>query len=223
MTGRLATLRLLQFASPALPIGAYSYSSGLETAIERGLVADDASAQRWIEDQLELVLARFDAPIAAAAHAAAQSGDTAALADLDRLAAASRETVELRLESEQMGRSLMRWAAQVLGDTTPAGGPERLALPVAWGFAGARLGLTPDDTVTAQLWGFAENQVMVLLKAMPIGQIRGQRLLQALLPSMERAVATALALPREHWSSAAPGLAIASMRHETQYSRLFRS
>ncbi len=230
---RLRQVRLLQLASPALPIGAYSYSSGLETAIGEGRVADGETALQWIGDMLTLVIGRFDAPVAAAAHAAATGGDRGSLGALSRHVLASRETAELRLETEQMGYSLDKWIRAVLeapdepgGPTLPVGpilpeGP--VAAPVAWGAAGARLGLDAADTVTALLWGFAENQVMVLLKAMPMGQIQGQRVLDALVPVIDRVTGEALARPAEDWSTSAPGLAIASMRHEVQYSRLFRS
>src|SRR5690606_1818223 len=108
-------IRLLQLASPALPIGGYSYSSGLETAIDTGRVRDADSAFAWIADAVSLVLARFDAPLLAAAVHAASDGDRMRLADLNRMALAARETAELRLESEQAGYSLGRWIAEVAG------------------------------------------------------------------------------------------------------------
>ena len=222
----MAGLRLLQLASPALPIGGYSYSTGLESTIDSGIVHDAASAAIWIGDMIELVQGRFDAPVAAAAHRAVLQEDAAALAGLHRLAWAARETAELRLESEQMGYSLDQWVRAILdgeADARRRTEASAFAAPVVWGIAGARLGLTAGQTVTALLWGFVENQVMVLLKAMPMGQIQGQRLLHALVPVIERAAAVASMLPRAQWSSSAPGLALASMQHEVQYSRLFRS
>lgn len=223
----MAGLRLLQLASPALPIGGYSYSTGLESTIDSGIVHDAASAAIWIGDMIELVQGRFDAPVAAAAHRAVLQEDAAALAGLHRLAWAARETAELRLESEQMGYSLEQWIGSVIDgkhrDTARNPGAPAVAAPVAWGIAGARLGLSAHATVIALLWSFTENQVMVLLKAMPMGQIQGQRLLHGLLPVIERAAAVALTLPRDAWTTSAPGLALASMQHEVQYSRLFRS
>lgn len=221
-----AALRLLQLASPALPIGAYSYSTGLETALDTGLVHDAASASVWITDMVELVQGRFDAPVAAEAHRAAQAGDLAAIGELHRLAWASRETAELRLESEQMGYSLDQWVRAIIdgeADARRRSDASAFAAPVVWGVAGARLGLTAGQTVSALLWGFVENQVMVLLKAMPMGQIQGQRLLHALVPVIERVAVVACTLTPAQWSSSAPGLALASMQHEVQYSRLFRS
>jgi urease accessory protein len=213
----LRLARVLQLASPALPIGAYSYSSGLESALDEGLVHDDDSAFEWIADALELVQARHDAAIVAAA---ARTTDIDELRELDVLVLAGRETAELRLEAEQMGYSLGQWMEQVV----PGGeSPVAASAPVVFGMAAARLGLSPRTAAASWLWGFAENQVMVLIKAMPIGQVRGQRLLWRLGVVVARAAAQAARLPRDAWSNAMPGLAIASMRHEEQYSRLFRS
>lgn len=234
MTDAVAGLqlaRLLQLASPALPIGAYSYSSGLESALDQGLVSDVESAFEWIADALELVQARFDAAIVAAA---VTRGAVDEIEALDRLVLAGRETAELRLEAEQMGFSLGAWITKVPGageglagasGTPDAGDRPALACsgPVAFGRAAARLGLGPSVAATAWLWGFAENQVMVLIKAMPLGQIGGQQLLWRLGPVVTRSAAIASALPANEWSNACPGLALASMAHERQYSRLFRS
>jgi len=219
-----SALRLLQLASPALPIGGYSYSSGLESAIESGRVTDAQTAFQWIDDAMSLVIGRFDAPLLAAALHACREDDHSRLTELNRLALAARETAELRLESEQMGYSLMQWVIQVPGIG------ERLAAPampvstvVAWAVAAWRLNLQPLDAVTGFLWSFAENQVTVLIKAMPIGQIQAQRVLLRLGERIGTVVEAALQLAPSEWSNAAPGLAIASMHHETQYSRLFRS
>ena len=237
-------VRLLQLASPALPIGGYSYSTGLEAAIEAGEVDDPDSAFDWIDDNLSLVVGRFDAPLLVAAVRACADANWRQLRELNRLALAARETAELRLESEQMGFSLMHWVAQVpagdrgaadpasageAGEAGSAGAPlaELAAGPVAatiaWAAAAWRLQLSPLEAVTGHLWSFVENQVMVLIKTIPLGQIQAQRVLHRLGPRVEAVARCALALSPQHWSSAAPGLAIASMRHETQYSRLFRS
>jgi urease accessory protein len=248
----MTAARLLQLASPALPIGGYSYSTALEWGIESGEVKDAATALAWIDDALSLTLAAFEAPLMVAALRQARratTGSAAAspaspvapvptiaavaaspadrLVDLNALAIASRETVELRLESEQMGYSLGQW----LDAAFEAPGPDAalrsrlkpLSLPVAWALAAMRLDLGERDAAVGLLWAFAENQVMVMMKALPMGQMAAQRLLLALGPRVEAAADRALALDEHEWSSSAPALAIASMRHETQYSRLFRS
>ena len=126
-----------------------------------------------------------------------------------------------------MGFSLGRWLAAVCpdaeGDAAIAARLAPLSLPVAWAIAATRLGLSERDALLGLFWAFAENQAMVLMKAVPMGQVAAQRLLRALSPDLVAAVERALVLERVDWSSAAPGLAIASARHETQYSRLFRS
>jgi len=239
MTGASVPIALLQLASPALPIGGYSYSGGLEWALDSGAVGGEAQAREWIADALALGLASFEGPLMRDAMRAAAGlpGTDAieALAGLNETALAARETDELRLESAQMGYSLGRWldaicpepavdaalAARLAAASDGAAAP--LALPVAWAIAATRLGLGERDALLGLFWSFAENQAMVLMKAMPMGQIAAQRLLRALAPDLEAAVERAAALPAAVWSSAAPGLAIASARHETQYSRLFRS
>ena len=215
---------LLQLASPALPIGGYSYSTGLESAIDNGQVHDADSTFDWIDDVVTLVVGRFDAPLLVAALGACEKGDSERLAELNLAALAARETAELRLESEQMGYSLSRWTAEVLGgDEIPLDGARPIAAAIAWAAAASRLKLSARDAVTAFLWSFAENQVMVLIKTIPMGQIQAQRVLHRLGPRITAVTEAALVLRPHQWSSAAPGLAIASMTHETQYSRLFRS
>ena len=236
-----ASIALLQLASPALPIGGYSYSGGLEWGIDSGLVRDEAGALEWVGDALSLGQASFDGPLMLAAlRAARHLGDAGdiddaqdaqdALATLVRLnaaALAARETAELRLESEQMGYSLGRWLAAVCpraaDDALIAARLSPLSLPVGWAIAAQRLALSDRDALLALFWTFTENQAMVLMKAVPMGQIAAQRLLRTLGPTIDAAIERALALPPADWSSAAPLLAVASARHETQYSRLFRS
>ncbi len=220
-------VRLLQLASPALPIGGYSYSTGLEWAIESGAVRDPETAYCWVDDALTLVLGRFDAPLIAAALQACEAGDHTRLAELNRLALAARETAELRLESEQMGYSLLQWISQVVpeqdGGRLPLDQAAPVAATAAWALAAWRLQLPAREAVTGYLWSFAENQVMVLIKTIPLGQIQAQRVLHRLGSRVDAVTDTALRLLPQQWSNAAPGLAIASMRHESQYSRLFRS
>jgi urease accessory protein len=228
------SVRLLHLASPALPIGGFSYSSGLEWGIESGQVRDEATAREWIADALALTLSGFEAPlmlealrrlrdVAQRAEAPSDGADTcfAAIDSLNAEALAARETREMRLESEQMGYSLGRWVAEVCGDAPRL--PAPVSLPVAWAAAAHRLGLDDREAALGLLWSFAENQVMVLMKALPMGQVAAQRLLLSLGPGVEAAVSRALDCRHSEWTSAAPALAIASMKHETQYSRLFRS
>ena len=219
--------RLLQLASPALPVGAYSYSQGLEWAIETRDVIDSHAAQRWIEDHLALVIARFEAPIYAACFAAWQRDDAAEASRLNAEFIASRESAEPRAETLQVGFSYSAWCREVspLTDAQRAAlaAMDRVCGPVAASLAALASGLSVRDGLTAYVFGFTENQVMVLAKALPMGQIAAQKLLYALGDAVSRTVDAALAVEEADWSSASPWLAIAQMKHETQYSRLFRS
>ena len=219
--------RLLQLASPALPVGAYSYSQGLEWAIETRDVIDSHAAQCWIEDHLALVIARFEAPIYTACFAAWQREDAAEVARLNAEFIASRESAEPRAETLQVGFSYSAWCREVspLTDAQRAAlaAMDRVCGPVAASLAALASGLSVRDGLTGYVFGFTENQVMVLAKALPMGQIAAQKLLYALGDAVTRTVDAALAVEEADWSSASPWLAIAQMKHETQYSRLFRS
>ena len=223
----VAITRLLQLASPALPVGAYSYSQGLEWAIESGDVTDSASAQRWIEDHLSLVFARFEAPLYAAAFDAWARDAAAEIARLNADFIATRESVEPRAETLQVGFSYAAWCREVAPLTEvqriTLASLERSSGPVGAALAAVASGVSLRDGLLAYTFGFTENQVMVLAKALPMGQIATQKLLFALGDAISAAVDVALALPEDDWSSASPWLAIAQMKHETQYSRLFRS
>jgi len=218
---------LLRLASPQLPIGGYSYSQGLEMAVENGQVNDPDSARRWLEDQLLLNLARFEAPLLLAHCEAAERDDWPRLLQLAAEHRASRETRELQLESRQMGYSL----AQLLDGLPELDQPARdcLAaadepgLALAWALAARAWRIEPADALAAWLWGWLENQLAVLMKTLPLGQQAAQRLTSQLLPVLSQAQREASQLPEAAWGSAPFGLVLTSMAHERQYSRLFRS
>ncbi len=219
--------RLLQLASPALPVGAYSYSQGLEWAIESGDVTNSAAAQRWIEDHLSLVFAQFEAPIYAASFDAWQREDAMEAARLNAEFIASRESAEPRAETLQVGFSYAAWCREVaaLTDSQRAtlASLDRVCAPVGASLAALASGVSVHDGLLAYVFGFTENLVMVMAKALPMGQIAAQKLLYALGDAVTLAVDSSLLLDEADWSSASPWLAIAQMKHETQYSRLFRS
>ena len=220
----LPLLRLLQLVSPALPVGAYSYSQGLESAVESGIVRDEKSAAAWIEDGLTLVVARFEGPMFLRMLAAAERRDANALCDLNASFLAGRETAELRAETVQMGRSLCRLLGEIEETRPVTATLERLqepSYPCAWACAAAAFEVGHDAAYAGYLWSWAENQVLAAIKLVPLGQSAGQRTL-ARLASRIAALA-----PKpdgdDLLANFAPGLAIASSDHETQYSRLFRS
>lgn len=212
---------LLQLSSPALPVGAYSYSQGLERAIEDGDVHDAHSAAVWIGDVLTLVLGRYEAPLWLRLRSAWDAGDGSRYARWNDEFIATRETRELRAETLQMGYSLRRLLCG-LGHADPLPG-EDLCYPAAHAWASACWAIAPLAALHGYLYGWAENQVMAAIKALPLGQLAGQRLLLALRTRIAATVVRAQALGDDALSTQAPLLALASSRHETQYSRLFRS
>ena len=217
-----ALLHLLQFASPALPIGGYSYSQGLEAAIEQGIVTDAASARAWIASYLLDVMAAWDAPLLWRLMQAFIARDAEEVAQWSERFIASRDTVELRAESIQMGYSLVRLIAE-LGIADVAGLDDEVALPTAFACAVAALGIPPADALVAWLFSWAENQVLVCVKSVPLGQVAGQRLLLSLRGDIEQAAAGAQAISDDAMSNWAPGLSMLSMQHEVQHGRLYRS
>jgi urease accessory protein len=215
-----ALLRLIWLASPALPVGGFSYSEGLEAAIEAGWVTDETSAAGWLVDQLHLALAESDLSVVAQAVAAFRANETARVTELDRWVRRTRETSELRLQSEQMGRSLGDWARS-LEPQPQARDP--LTYPVAFARAAAPLPAPVRDIVLAYAFGWAENMMQAAIKAVPLGQSAGQRILLRLAGEIPAAADHAIALRDQDRQAFTPRLAILSAQHETQYSRLFRS
>ncbi|WP_201193626.1 urease accessory protein UreF [Pseudomonas fluorescens] len=218
---------LLRLASPQLPIGGYSYSQGLEMAVDNGRVHDTASARRWISDQLLLNLARFEAPLLLAHCVAAAEEDWDRLQQRCEEHRASRETRELHQESRQMGYSLQ----QLLNGLPELDAPARAFLErqsephlaLGWALAARAWHISAQDALAAWLWSWLENQLAVLMKTLPLGQQAAQRLTSELLPLLQQAQQDASRLNPEHLGSAAFGLSLSCMAHERQYSRLFRS
>lgn len=213
--GSTRLVRLLQLASPTLPVGAYSYSQGLEAAIDAGVVSDAVSAEQWIGDVMEFSIARLEAPVLFRLIR-----NPTEMESLNALFLASRETAELRAETVQMGYSLNR--------LLPNLGIEPLALeepafPAAFATAVNAWNIDPHEALQAYLWSWLENQVMAAVKAVPLGQTDGQRMLLSLASRIPDVANGAVALRDEDLGSFAPGVAILSSKHETQYSRLFRS
>jgi urease accessory protein len=208
----MSLAKLLQLASPTLPVGAYSYSGGLEAACEEGIVKDAASAERWIGDVLEFSVARMEAPMLLRMMKNQEHWNETFLA--------SRETAELRAETVQMGYSLNRLLKDLGLGEVPVAEP---SFPAAFAYAAAQWKIGPEVALQAYLWSWLENQVMAAVKVIPLGQTNGQRILLSLgdlLPSM---VKNAMQMQDRDLGNFAPGLAQLSSRHETQYSRLFRS
>jgi urease accessory protein len=224
---RASLARLLHLSSQTLPIGGYSHSQGLESAIERRVVTDVASLKRWLTGCLEYTLGSFEIPCLLSMAAAWTAEDVALIAALNDDYLASRESAELRLAAVQMGHSL-RALLNVLPDLPPLISAQLNAmaepsLPCAWSAAVSAWRIEPVEAAIGYLWSWAENQVLVAMKTLPLGQSAGHRLLLELGPRLSQLAEDCTASAAGPWSNFAPGLAILSSQHETQYSRLFRS
>ena len=216
-----ALLRLIWLASPALPVGGFSYSEALESAVEAGLVHDEASAGDWLVDQLHLALSESDLAVVAQAVPAWRAGNAPRVSELDAWVRRTRETSEMRLQSEQMGRSLGDWSRSIAAPESES--KDAYTYPVAFARAAAIIEAPVRDVVLAFAFGWAENMIQAAVKAVPLGQGAGQRILARLAHAIPAAADHALALSDDERQAFTPMLAILSAQHETQYSRLFRS
>lgn len=219
-------LRLLQLASPSLPIGAYTYSQGLESAIEKGDVHDESSARVWISEALNII-ADFEAPILWRLLKAFAERDVAAVSYWNECFIAARDTAEFRAETIQMGYSLGKLVTdlKVADDSLKAilANQSEMPLPTAFACAAEALGVPHEAALLGMLFSLVENQVLVCVKSVPLGQVSGQSLLLSLHSVIEEASVRAQQLNDDELSNWAPGLSLLSMQHETQYSRVYRS
>jgi urease accessory protein len=222
-------MRLLQLASPALPVGGYSYSKALEAAVNGGQVSDASSAEHWIRNVLHRFMARSEAPVVLLA-ARYLKHDAARLQPLNQCYLASRESAAARDETRQMGWSLFNLAAHC--DWLEA--PDKNALealleptfPVLFGACGAALGLPAQVVLSGYLFSWLENQVIALQKLLAVGQSTAQAMLFALAASIPRVCAEAAQRAEggiDSIETLAPHLAVLAARHESQYSRIFRT
>ena len=220
-------LHLLQLASPFLPVGAYSYSQGLESAMARGLVHDERSARVWIVGMLDEIVARFEAPFTWRLIQAFEARDTEAVAHWTAVFVASRDSAEFRAESVQMGYSLTKLISELAPDDTALltllQAPSEIPFPTALAAATVALRVPAESALLGMLFSWAENQVLACVKSVPLGQVAGQRLLLSLTEAIETAALTARTLADDELSNWSPGLSLLSMQHEVQYSRLYRS
>ncbi len=227
-------MQLMWLASPALPIGGFSYSEGLEAFVHSAQNTSNATSNAdvaeqtssWLVDQLHLTLARSDLAVVAQAIPAWREARLADVARLNAWLLQTRESHELRAQTEQMGRSLVQWLRH--HTTASAENIDHCAqlppsYPVAFALAASATTAAVRECLLAFAFGWAENMTQAAIKAVPLGQTAGQRILQALVVEIPAAIDHALSLQDDDRQAFSPMLAIFSARHETQYSRLFRS
>lgn len=214
-------LHLLHLSSPALPIGAYAYSQGLEYAIEAGWLENE-ELSCWLSDGLHLGVAQLDLPILLRALTALAENNTGALNHWNSQLLASRETAELLLEDQQVGAALLRLLTSLEATDLPTL-TKKPAYAVAFAIACHRWGIETDAALQGYAYSWLENQVTAATKLVPLGQTAAQKMLLKLLSQIPKACAHAMTVDDSEIGLSLPGLAMASSRHERQHTRLFRS
>jgi urease accessory protein len=215
-------MRLWQLISPTLPIGAYAYSQGQEYAVEAGWVHDEASAIDWIMGQLSHNLAYLDVPVFLRLYQAWQDDDLGQVGEWNQRLLAMRESAELRTEDQHLAAALQKVLAGLDVDM-PKIDSTALAFATVFAFACQHWQIDRYEAAQGLLWSWCENQVAAAIKLIPLGQTAGQRMMSRAMPVIAQSVQQAQGLDDEDIGMSAPGLGIASARHETQYTRLFRS
>ena len=217
-----AQLRLWQLISPALPVGAYAYSQGLETAIEEAWVHDEQSTLNWLTGILQHSLLRVDVPVLSRLYQAWQDGALDTVQAWNARLLAMRESAELREEDRQMGQSLARLLNDLGFERALFNKPACSFLSL-FSLAAVTWQIPLRDTASGFLWSWCENQVAAAIKLVPLGQTAGQRILGQMIGFIDNGLEQGLQLKDDEIGSVLPGLAMASAWHESQYSRLFRS
>ncbi len=225
--GPAGLLPLFAWLSPSFPVGAYAYSHGLEWAVEAGDAVEEEAVSAWIADLMVHGFGRTDAILLAQAFEAARAGDGPALDELNALAVAFAPSAELRLETCQQGRSFLEavraaWPAPALDALAPVL-TEEVAYPVAVGLACAAHSLPKAAALEAFLLALVQTLVSAALRLAPVGQTAGTRIVARLAPRMRALAGEVLTLTLDDIGSATFRADLGSMRHETQYTRLFRS
>lgn len=220
----IALLRLLQLSSPTLPVGAYAYSQGMEYAVESSWIGDEVSIEAWIRGLLRHPIQLLDIPVFARLYSAWRGADATAVSLWTMRLYASREAAELQREDHHLGTALARLLADLgLREADPWRSASRVCFATLFSLAAVRWYIELKDAAAGYVWAWCENQIAAATKLAPLGQTAGQQILMRLIDEIDAVVAQGLRLPDEDIGCAAPGLALASALHETQYSRLFRS
>lgn len=217
-------LRLLHLASPALPVGTFAYSHGLEWAIERRSVNDAATSRDWIWGVVSHSLGRCDVPLLGKLYAAWEKGDTEAALAHSAWLSATRGSAELEAEDKRLGAALARLlASTAFPEVTAFAAQAKTTYACLFAFAAAKWQIGLEVTALAYLFSFVEAQVSAAVRLVPLGQSDGQRIIMELAELLPSIAERGLALEGDEIGASLPGHAMASALHETQYTRLFRS
>ena len=220
----LARLRLMQLVSPALPIGGFTYSQGLEWAVEQGWIANPWQLSDWLRGLIDDNLVALELPVLLRLYRACASGDEAAVARWGRRLYAGRETRELRQEESNRARAMTTLLIDLgIGRATEWNAALLHCQAAPFALAATHWSISAQDCLLGYAWGWLENQVAAAIKLVPLGQTDGQRVQLEVAGELPGAVERACAIGDDAIGAGAPALAIASARHETQYTRLFRS
>lgn len=217
-------LNLLHVSSPALPIGAFAYSQGLEYTLEAGWCKNADDVEQWIKSVMTQGLGGVDLPILKRLHQAWLNDDKEALQHWNAMLLAFRETKELYLEDIQVGDAFKQWhKTQSLNHLDKLEILEQPTVASMYALNGVIRGLTEKECMVGFIWAWLENQITAASKAMPMGQTDGQNIIRHLIPEIEAVIETAISVADDDIGSGLVGLSMSSALHEHQYSRLFRS
>lgn len=215
-------LRLMQLISPTLPIGSFAYSQGLEYAVDSGWVNNEEQTQQWIKGQIKNTLSSLDIPVMQRMYKAWQAEEYETVIYWNKWLLAAREAKELHDEDTQLGKALLR-LVKGLDMKFPVDSEIEWSYLAIFSYAAVEWDIPFIEAANGFLWSWSENQVAAAIKVVPLGQTAGQCILSALVKDIPNAVEQSLDCNDDDIGMLAPGVAIASALHETQYSRLFRS
>lgn len=217
-------LRLWQLISPALPVGAYAYSQGLEYALHAQWLNDENEIRQWLQGQIENNLCHLDIPILKRLYHAWSNNNTEEVNNWAQFLIASRESSELLAEDLHLGRALATLLFDLgVKQAEPFKRADNACFAVLLSLAAVNWNISIEEVAHGYLWSWLENQVAAAIKLVPLGQTAGQKMLLHVSDAIPKAVKTGLNLADADIGMLAPAVSIASALHETQYSRLFRS
>jgi len=224
LPNNLSQYRLWQLMSPAFPVGMFSWSAGMEYAVEVGWVTDKKQACLWLEQQLDYNLRNLDVPLMARFYFAWSANDNKTLIEWSEFLYAIREAKENVEEDLQLGKTMSRVLIELkMPEAVKWKDYTKLNYLLMYTLACAHWQIDLKQAIQAYLWSWAENQVSAAIKLVPLGHLAGQSILSELMPKFDEVVDKGMKLQDEEIGTSLPALAIASALHEQQYSRMFRS